>query len=70
MKGDYAYKCECGRLIKIDDEYEDFFLGHDEGSKRSCLVGTCPECGRNSLFTPDDIGKLYHVYTGAKFEFR
>ena len=27
MKGDYAYKCECGRLIKIDDQYEDFFVG-------------------------------------------
>jgi hypothetical protein len=27
MKGDYAYKCECGRLIKIDDQYENFFVG-------------------------------------------
>ncbi len=70
MKDDFAYKCDCGRLIKIDDEYEDFFVGHGKDMKRSFLVGTCPECGRNSLFTPDDFGKLYHIYTGARFEFR
>ena len=34
MKGDYAYKCECGKLSKIDDEYEDFFVGVGEGIKR------------------------------------
>ena len=70
MKGDFAYKCECERLIKIDDEYEDFFVGHGKGMKRPFLVGTCPECGRNSLFTPNDFGKLYHIYTGATFAFR
>ena len=70
MKGDYAYKCECGKLSKIDDEYEDFFVGVGEGIKRSLLAVTCPECRRNSSFSPDDFGKLYHAYTGAKFEFR
>jgi hypothetical protein len=70
MQDDFAYKCECGRLVKIDDEHEDFFVGHGKGMKRSFLVGTCPECVRNSLFTPDDFGKLYHIYTGATFEFR
>ncbi len=70
MKDDFAYKCDCGRLVKIDDEYEDFFVGQGTGRQRAFLVGTCPECGRNALFTPDDFGKLYHIYTGARFEFR
>jgi len=57
MKGDFAYRCECGKLIKIGDEQKDFFLGRDEGNKMTLLVGTCPECGKDSLFPRDAIGK-------------
>jgi hypothetical protein len=70
IKGDYAYKCECGRLIEIDDEHKDFFFGHDEKNKVSVLVGECPECRKESPFSRSDIGKAVLPLYKGNFKFR
>ncbi len=70
FKGDYAYKCECGNLIEIDEEHKDFFLGHDEKNKVSVLIGECPECRKESPFFRNDIGKAVLPLRKGKFKHR
>ncbi len=60
LKGDYGYKCECRRVIKIDDKYKDYFFGSDEGDKVEVLVGECSECGKTTKFYRDAIGGSVH----------
>ena len=69
IKGAYAYKCECGTLIEIDDENKSFFFGHDEENKVSVLVGECPECGKDSPLFRNDIGKTVLPLYKGKFKF-
>ncbi|OPL10966.1 MAG: hypothetical protein AVO38_16170 [delta proteobacterium ML8_D] len=70
IKQDYAYKCKCGKIIKIDDEHKNFFFGHDEENKVSVLIGECPECAQETHFFRNDIEKaVFPLYTG-KFDFR
>ena len=61
IKGDYAYKCECGRLIEIDSKNEDCsFLFSDSVVDSKLLVIECPDCpkpGTPCILTQKDIGK-------------
>ncbi len=72
IKNDYAFKCECGKLIEIDihGEHKDFFSGHDKENEVSLLVGECPKCGHEISLRRDDIGKTVLRLYRAKFKFR
>lgn len=76
IKRDYAYKCECGRLIKIDSENQDcsfLFSNRVEPNQLKLLVIECPDCpkpGTSCILKRDDIGKtLLPLYKGENLKF-